>query len=83
MKKKNFKISGFICILILGFLPVLSVLIRNIINPAPVSLITSQWNDELFYFKQVEAIINYGFPRGYYGFNESKALSLSFAIGES
>ena len=79
MKKKNFKISGFICILILGFLPVLSVLIRNIINPAPVSLITSQWNDELFYFKQVEAIINYGFPRGYYGFNESKALSLSFA----
>ena len=79
MKKKNFKLSGFICILILGLLPVLSVLIRNIINPAPVSLITSQWNDELFYFKQVEAIIKYGFPRGYYGFNESKALSLSFA----
>ena len=58
MKTKNNKISGIICIAILGLLPVLSVLIRNIINPAPVSLITSQWNDELFYYKQVEAIID-------------------------
>ncbi len=79
MKTKNIKISGIICIAVLGFLPVLSVLLRNIVNPAPVSLLTSQWNDELFYFKQVEAIINYGYPRGFYGFNESKALSLSFA----
>ena len=79
MKIKNKKISGFICIVILGLLPILSILIRNIVNPAPVSLITSQWNDELFYFKQVEAIIDYGYPRGYYGFNESRALSLSFA----
>ena len=79
MKTKNNKISGIICIAILGLLPVLSVLIRNIISPAPVSLITSQWNDELFYFKQVESIIDYGYPRGFYGFNESKALSLSFA----
>ena len=79
MKTKNIKISGIICIIILGLLPVLSVLIRNIVSPAPVSLLTSQWNDELFYFKQVESIIDYGYPRGYYGFNESKALSLSFA----
>ena len=79
MKTKNIKLSGFICIAVLGLLPVLSVLLRNIVSPAPVSLITSQWNDELFYFKQVEAIIDYGYPRGYYGFNESKALSLSFA----
>jgi len=38
-----------------------------------------EWNDELFYYKQVEGIINYGFPQGYYGFNESHALKLSFA----
>ncbi len=79
MKNKNKKLSGFICIAVLGLLPIISILIRNIINPAPVSLITSQWNDELFYFKQVESIIDYGYPRGFYGFNESKALSLSFA----
>lgn len=39
----------------------------------------SQWNDELFYFKQVEGIVNFGYPQGYFGFNESHALKLSFA----
>lgn len=39
----------------------------------------SEWNDELFYFKQVEAIVKYGFPQGYFGFNESHAQVLSFA----
>lgn len=38
-----------------------------------------EWNDELFYFKQVEGIIHYGYPQGYFGFNESHALKLSFA----
>lgn len=44
-----------------------------------VYLPSSEWNDELFYFKQVEGIVNYGFPLGYFGFNESHALQLSFA----
>lgn len=39
----------------------------------------SEWNDELFYFKQVEAIVTYGYPQGYFGFNESHALKLTFA----
>ncbi len=44
-----------------------------------VYLPCSEWNDELFYFKQVEGIVNYGYPQGYFGFNESHALKLSFA----
>ena len=79
MKKKELKTSNIICIAILGLLPALAVLFRMLYDPTPVSLLTSEWNDELFYFKQVEAIIGYGFPVGYYGFNESHALSLSFA----
>ena len=39
----------------------------------------SEWNDELFYYKQVEGIVKYGYPYGYFGFNESHALKLSFA----
>lgn len=39
----------------------------------------SEWNDELFYYKQVEGIVNFGYPQGYFGFNESHALKLSFA----
>ncbi len=44
-----------------------------------VYLPASEWNDELFYYKQVEGIVNYGYPRGFFGFNESRALQLSFA----
>lgn len=44
-----------------------------------VYLPSSVWNDELFYYKQVEGIVNYGYPQGYFGFNESHALKLSFA----
>lgn len=44
-----------------------------------VYLPCSEWNDELFYYKQVEGIVNFGFPQGYFGFNESHALKLSFA----
>ncbi len=44
-----------------------------------VFLPNSQWNDEVFYFKQVEGIINYGFPQGFFGFNESHARLFSFS----
>ena len=44
-----------------------------------VSLLNSEWNDELFYFKQTEGIIRYGYPLGFFGFNESHAAFLSFA----
>ena len=46
---------------------------------ADVFLPAGEWNDELFYFKQVEGIVNYLYPRGYFGFNESHAAMLSFA----
>ncbi|MBR1853006.1 MAG: hypothetical protein IJ794_07675 [Lachnospiraceae bacterium] len=44
-----------------------------------VYLPSSEWNDELFYYKQVENIVQFGFPQGYFGFNESHGLVLSFA----
>lgn len=44
-----------------------------------VFLPASPWNDELFYYKQVDGILKSGFPLGFYGFNESHALKLSFA----
>lgn len=44
-----------------------------------VYLPASEWNDELFYYKQVESIVEFGYPYGYYGFNESHGRVLSFA----
>lgn len=67
---------------LLGLLPLLCCVVycaaqgRTI---GQVYLPESEWNDELFYYKQVEGIVNYGYPLGYFGFNESHALKLSFA----
>ena len=44
-----------------------------------IYLPTSYWNDELFYFKQVDGILAHGVPGGYFGFNESHGRFLSFA----
>lgn len=60
-------------------------LLYNGIGFTEYSIACSQWNDEFTYYKQVEAIIAYGKPLGFYGFNESHALwgnlgGWSFAI---
>lgn len=39
----------------------------------------STWNDELFYYKMTENVLEYGYPQGYFGFNESHGQYLSFA----
>lgn len=68
--------------LLLAALPVLCCLVRCVSEGRTIGevwLPACEWNDELFYYKQVEGIIHYGYPQGYFGFNESHALKLSFA----
>ena len=67
---------------LMALLPVVCCLVRTAAEGRSIGQVylpSSEWNDELFYFKQVESIVKYGFPRGYFGFNESHALQLSFA----
>ena len=40
---------------------------------------SAQNNDNLFYYKQVEGMVKYGIPQGFFGFNESSAQVFSFA----
>lgn len=68
--------------LLLAALPLLCCLVHCIgqgQSLGKVYIPSSGWNDELFYYKQVESILEYGYPQGYFGFNESHALKLSFA----
>lgn len=44
-----------------------------------IYLPSSTWNDELFYYKMTENVITHGYPQGYFGFNESHGMYLSFA----
>lgn len=68
--------------LLLALLPVLCCLVKTAAEGrgiGEVYLPASEWNDELFYYKQVESIVRFGYPQGYYGFNESHGKVLSFA----
>ena len=68
--------------LLLALLPVLCCVVASAMQGRSIGetyLPSSEWNDELFYYKQVESIVKYGYPQGYYGFNESHGLKLSFA----
>lgn len=67
---------------LLALLPVLCCLVYCVSRGRSIGQVylpSSEWNDELFYFKQVEGVVSYGYPQGYFGFNESHALELSFA----
>ena len=68
--------------MLMAFLPALCCLVYCAVQGRSIGevyLPGSEWNDELFYYKQVEGIVNFGYPQGYFGFNESHALKLSFA----
>lgn len=68
--------------LFLALLPVLCCIVACAVEGRSIGAVylpSSEWNDELFYYKQVESIVKFGYPQGYYGFNESHGLALSFA----
>ncbi len=47
-------------------------------SPFNIFLPNSLWNDEVFYYKQIEAIIHFGIPQGYFGYNEVPPNLLTF-----
>ena len=65
--------------MLLPMLPIISIGIfclrygQNIFDYYLPNAQYSLWNDELFYYKIIEGIIEYGIPQGYFGYNESHA----------
>lgn len=79
-KEKRNRIAGAA---VLGILPLfLCIAYCAVYGKAlwDIYLPNSYWNDELFYYKQVEGILRGGAPGGYFGYNESQAAVLSFAV---
>ncbi len=79
-KEKRNRITG---VVVLGILPLfLAIIYCAVYGKAPwdIYLPNSYWNDELFYYKQVEGILKGGAPGGYFGYNGSQAFVLSFAV---
>lgn len=38
------------------------------------------WSDEITYYKQIQGILSHGMPRGYFGYNQSRALYGSMGV---
>lgn len=74
-KAINRKQAG--CILFLGLLPLISCILKLAIDGrtfADFYLSATIGNDEVFYYKYVEGVIQYGHPLGFFGFNESRSI---------
>ncbi len=68
--------------LIFGCFPLICAFVYSILQGhgiGDVYLPASYWNDELFYYKQVEAVVNYGLPQGWFGFQEMHGSVYPFA----
>lgn len=66
----------------LALIPIVCALMYPLLEGQSFSQIylpASPWNDELFYYKLTENVLSFGYPQGYFGFNESHGLCLSFA----
>ena len=70
LDKKICWIIGAICVPIIG---ILLYLWKNKMTIGMVYLPMSDWNDELSYYKQIQGMIAYGTPQGYFGYDESTA----------
>lgn len=79
--KKKENILYITSAIILALIPIVALLGRLLVNRhtlTDVWPISSTWNDEAMYYKQVESIVKFGIPQGYFGYNESSAAHLSF-----
>lgn len=39
-----------------------------------ISIPSQDWNDEFYYYKMIQGMVDYGIPQGYFGYNESHAI---------
>ena len=56
----------------LGFLLVYERAVYGV-SLGKIYLPASAWSDEVYYAKQLSAVVTHGVPQGYFGFNESHA----------
>lgn len=69
-------------ILIFGLFPLICAEIYCLKDAHAISdiyLPESYWNDELIYYKQVESVVHYNMPQGWFGFQEQHAGRYPFA----
>ena len=67
------KLINVILALLIPIIGALLLLQKYNVGFQDISIFTTPWNDELSYYKQIQGIMSYGMPKGYFGYNESTA----------
>lgn len=65
--------KSFLILMLIPLVALVAYGIRYNQNIFDYYLPNSQWNDEVIYYKSIEGILEYGMPKGYFGYNESHA----------
>lgn len=81
--KRRFEIKRFIYILIIALIPIVSGVFYCLLDGKSINDIyipLGGWSDEITYYKQIEGMLTHGMPRGYFGYNQSKALYGSLGV---
>lgn len=84
--KKNFNTANIIKLTI-AFLFIMTPLISAALfclkdgkSISDVYIPLGGWSDEITYYKQIEGILSHGMPRGYFGYNQSRAMYGTLAV---
>lgn len=72
------KICGLLIAIMTPVVGCLLLLLSQGIAPWDFSLTTTNWNDEPMYYKQVEGMVHFGIPQGFFGYNESHSVYGNF-----
>lgn len=79
-RKKSLRILIFIWLTLLPLLCCMAYCLKTGNSIKDIYLPASQWNDEIIYYKEVEGMVNYGMPLGYFGYSENHALIGSLSV---
>lgn len=82
LKQKDIylKSAGFLWLVFLPLLCCMIYCLKTGNSIRDIYLPASQWNDEIIYYKEVEGMLHYGMPLGYFGYSENHALIGSLSV---
>lgn len=71
------KLFHILCMIMFILTPLLSAIVFCAVDGktiADIYIPLGGWSDEITYYKQIEGMVSYGIPKGYFGYDQSKAV---------
>lgn len=73
-KQQLIKLSVFLLFILTPLLSAILFCAKDGHTISDIYIPLGGWSDEITYYKQIEGILSHGMPKGYFGYNQSKAL---------